>query len=827
MATDLVIRVAANLSELRSNLAEGVAQIETTKASIVAMSNAYDGARIISQANATVVAIQQMGGATALTADELRKANTVLDAALEKYKALGKDAPPGMKALADATRQVEPPTSLLTGAVGKLAGAFTLATAVKFGADLFAAAGHLQDLTEKTQISVEELQRLSVIAEQSGTNIDSVAQSVFQMGKRIAGGDDSAVAALKSLGLNFRDIRNMRPEDAFQIIGTALAALEDPMRRDALGAAIFGKSVADMLPVFQHLTDQVKPFVTLNEDQVKALDDLGDAYVRFKATIVPATVSWIDWYFNLSGGLKAIKELRGEIDALPKPMGDAKQLADDNAAAWKRMSESADTLANKLGGDAGSKGSLVHAFQTLSSAGKELDEDLAKQRAAAEKFAEAMTELNSVGIGWAGTLRTIDGDVVESIKYYLQANVAQDKLATAFGVTAAQVKSVASALADEQKQAKLTADIFAQLTALDGEYTRLTVQRSGTARDAKIADIRKWAESLEASLNAEGKLTSTVYNQIERISAEKTAQAGLDMQTLSTKSQGYLNEQLEVARNTYNEMIAHAANFSRSAIEEQQKVVDAAAAAARGWAYPWEQAADSVSAKVQSAVKGANALKSAASGGGSDNKLERDASGAPTAAQLDKLGLPIGTLVDPSKLAGKSDAEIKAIVTQQQQLRDAGGSFDLPTVDVSTPEKLAAAKAELAMIQQDFATNPGRAPNGNGPTGLGARDEIGYVAMLNERVRFASLTASLQGRAAGGPVSANTPYFVGERGPELFVPDRPGGIVPNGGGGVVVNVGGIHISGTVLGNKQEIARVVGEAIMSKLRGQGFRPPSGA
>jgi hypothetical protein len=35
------------------------------------------------------------------------------------------------------------------------------------------------------------------------------------------------------------------------------------------------------------------------------------------------------------------------------------------------------------------------------------------------------------------------------------------------------------------------------------------------------------------------------------------------------------------------------------------------------------------------------------------------------------------------------------------------------------------------------------------------------------------------GRAAGGPVTAGTPYMVGERGPEQFLPGRSGSIVPN------------------------------------------------
>lgn len=40
---------------------------------------------------------------------------------------------------------------------------------------------------------------------------------------------------------------------------------------------------------------------------------------------------------------------------------------------------------------------------------------------------------------------------------------------------------------------------------------------------------------------------------------------------------------------------------------------------------------------------------------------------------------------------------------------------------------------------------------------------------------------SFPGRASGGPVSAGSPYMVGERGPELFVPRTVGNIVPNGG----------------------------------------------
>jgi hypothetical protein len=75
------------------------------------------------------------------------------------------------------------------------------------------------------------------------------------------------------------------------------------------------------------------------------------------------------------------------------------------------------------------------------------------------------------------------------------------------------------------------------------------------------------------------------------------------------------------------------------------------------------------------------------------------------------------------------------------------------------------------------------------------------------------------GRATGGPVSAGRPYWVGERGPELFVPPGAGRIVNGGeGGGRQVKVA-IAIHSPTPGDPQllqkssrQIARAVRAAI---------------
>jgi tape measure domain-containing protein len=76
-------------------------------------------------------------------------------------------------------------------------------------------------------------------------------------------------------------------------------------------------------------------------------------------------------------------------------------------------------------------------------------------------------------------------------------------------------------------------------------------------------------------------------------------------------------------------------------------------------------------------------------------------------------------------------------------------------------------------------------------------------------------------RAMGGSVRAGQPYLVGERGPELFMPGRSGGIAPTGsfGGGanIVVNVdaAGTNVQGNDQSGRQ-LGAVIGAAVQAEL-----------
>jgi hypothetical protein len=73
--------------------------------------------------------------------------------------------------------------------------------------------------------------------------------------------------------------------------------------------------------------------------------------------------------------------------------------------------------------------------------------------------------------------------------------------------------------------------------------------------------------------------------------------------------------------------------------------------------------------------------------------------------------------------------------------------------------------------------------------------------------------ASILGaRASGGPVSSGLPYLVGERGPEMFVPNTFGRIAGAGVGGITINITGNSFVG-----EEGIADRIGQSIMQAIR----------
>ena len=120
---------------------------------------------------------------------------------------------------------------------------------------VFAGTGDdLDKMAKRTGIGVEALSELGFAAEQSGSNLDSLANAVLRMNRRIgrirAGqGTTTQVEAMEALGLSAEALSKLSPEQTLNAIADAMAAMEDPTQAAGLAQRAFGTEVDKVLPL--------------------------------------------------------------------------------------------------------------------------------------------------------------------------------------------------------------------------------------------------------------------------------------------------------------------------------------------------------------------------------------------------------------------------------------------------------------------------------------------------------------------------------------------------------------------------------------------------
>jgi hypothetical protein len=253
-APALSVKVIANLTELREQLQKGLDPIlATTRTHLRQMSNAFDGASIMSRATAAIQAVGQLGGVAKLTADEQRKLNGILDDAIQKYHALGKQAPPEMLALEQATRKASDAGGGLSGKLDALVSDATQ-QAVAFGAGLLsvqalgAGFSHLETFVQDCVTSfldAETADRRMVGAlraagiPQFANDYRDLADEVQRVSTNSDGAARAAIAAFTSIGHVGPD--QMRPVIQAAMDLAAGMGIDLPQAADTLARAIDGQ----------------------------------------------------------------------------------------------------------------------------------------------------------------------------------------------------------------------------------------------------------------------------------------------------------------------------------------------------------------------------------------------------------------------------------------------------------------------------------------------------------------------------------------------------------------------------------------------------------
>lgn len=181
-------------------------------------------------------------------------------------------------------------------------------------------ADNINDLSLRLGISTEQLSVLSLYAEQSGTDIDTLATAMGKLGVKISEGDKD----LKRWGIT----AGTSDEALFQL-ADRIAATEDPMLRLKIATDAFGKSGQNMLPLLVQGGD--------------ALKLMADSAPTVTAEMAKMSDQFNDISAEASGKFRAIG-MEIAIDLLPhliKAVELAKEFADSFAGGQKKAESGA------------------------------------------------------------------------------------------------------------------------------------------------------------------------------------------------------------------------------------------------------------------------------------------------------------------------------------------------------------------------------------------------------------------------------------------------------------------------------------------------------
>src|SRR5215471_4392667 len=461
------IRWADNTADLKKNLLEGIGTIDAMKTSVDRMVTSLSGGGLFQAANRATAAILEMGDATKLSASEQARYSKLLDDAIEKYKLMGMTAPPEMLKVADSIRKTDSawqdfvkdfnvkdaiadPIGTARSALSALAGTMgeTAVAAVAVGTAFIAVGGalykltmdaakfggELDDMHDKTGMSVPTLSKLAYASDVAGTSLTAMTDIVFKLEKGMGEGGKKFEEGLHAMSLSTEELKAAGPDKYLELVVMGLQSIDDPTQRAAAGTAVLGKGYRDVaanladLAKTMELTADIQPWT---EEEARQAEDLSFAVkslelhmheltIEVGKELIPALSLLVSWIGTLGSAIKtvvidwsgiggvfdkaklaidytsaAFDVLRGKVQApinvnaiedAKKKIDELKQKAYDAAHAPDALREKWKQTVDSM---AASGPDLTSAFNTAALAEKELTDSAHDSIEAHKKAAEA------------------------------------------------------------------------------------------------------------------------------------------------------------------------------------------------------------------------------------------------------------------------------------------------------------------------------------------------------------------------------------------------------------------------------------------------------
>jgi len=151
----------------------------------------------------------------------------------------------------------------------------------------------IDKMSKRTGIGAEALSELAHAADISGAGLNDIEKSVKKMAKSITDADSGLTTYQRSferLGLDWRKIADLSPEEQFTEIGGAIANLKSETEMAATAQEIFGRSGTTLLPLFKEGKEGIRKLreeahalgVVYDTEMAESAAELKDAQTRLK-----------------------------------------------------------------------------------------------------------------------------------------------------------------------------------------------------------------------------------------------------------------------------------------------------------------------------------------------------------------------------------------------------------------------------------------------------------------------------------------------------------------------------------------------------------------
>jgi uncharacterized protein YjbJ (UPF0337 family) len=191
-------------------------------------------------------------------------------------------------------------------------------------------AGKWLELSQRTDIGVESLQRWGYAAVQSGADVEKLEVGMKKLSTNIVDATAQSGAsrdAFGKLGLSMSDLSKMSPEQTFDAIMAKLADMPESAEKNVIGNQLLGKAYTELKPLLaegsagmEALKNKANELgIVMSEDSVKAAEGFGDQMDDVKMSfdgiknkivgdLLPSLSNMLTWF---SDKMPAIQETAG------------------------------------------------------------------------------------------------------------------------------------------------------------------------------------------------------------------------------------------------------------------------------------------------------------------------------------------------------------------------------------------------------------------------------------------------------------------------------------------------------------------------------------